>query len=154
MLTNTTRPAVVRGDLVDVDVAERLRVARHEEGVERLVGGLAGAEDILQPPQLELAGEVEPAGAVSEAHGALEILLVDRHGAVGLRADEEQLAGLVGGEGEAHAVARQPAREPARGREVERAGRGGRRQVVITPCLINEVGTGQRDTQRCPVPFV
>ena len=59
-----------------------------------------------------------------QAHAAVEGALEDRQPPVGLQADEEELAGLVGGEGEARPLGRQERGEVARGRDLE----GGRRR--------------------------
>jgi hypothetical protein len=99
---------VVDADFVHVEVAGGLRIARHEGEIERLVGDLAGPKHILEPPELKLGGEVKPPGLPGETHRPVEILLVERNRAVALNADQEQLAGLIGGEGEAGAVAQQP----------------------------------------------
>jgi hypothetical protein len=75
--------------------------------------GLPGLERVVEAPELEQGAEVERRRAGAEAHGAVEGALEDRQPSIGLQADQEQLAGLVGGEGEA----RSPLREPCRRRQ-------------------------------------
>ena len=71
-----------------------------------------------------------PSGAGAEAHAAREGPLEDRKPAVGLEADQEELAGLIGGEGEARPSLRQP------GGEQPRAGQFKPRSVVHAPTLL------------------
>ena len=104
----------VDAELVDVDVAGGLGVARHVEPVEILVGPLVRGEHVLEPPDLEQRADIEPRRGRVDAHRAHVILLVEGDLAARQQADQEQLAGLVGGEGEAAAVARQPVAEAAR----------------------------------------
>ena len=75
-------------------------------------------EGVHQPPDLKTGGEMETAGVGGgpKAHGAVEAALVDRKPPIGPVADEEQLAGAVGGDRQ---------REPPGGEEgAEAAGTG------------------------------
>ncbi len=104
----------VGAQFVDVEVAGDLGVAGQIEPVEVLVGALVPCENILHTPQLVESSNVEPVGLAVQAHGADEVLLVERDLAVGQQPHQEQLAGLVGGEGQAHAVVGQPVAHAAR----------------------------------------
>jgi hypothetical protein len=61
---------------------------------------------------------VELADVGAQAHGAVEGALDHGEPSVGLEADQEQLAGLVGGEGEAQPLLGEPGRELARGQKL------------------------------------
>src|SRR5687768_2823302 len=60
-----------------------------------------------------------PLGAAAEAYAAGEAALEDREPAVGLEADQEELARLIGGEGEAGAHLGQPGGEKSRAGQLE-----------------------------------
>jgi hypothetical protein len=63
-----------------------------------------------------------------QAHGAVKGALGHGEPAIGVQADQEQLAGLVGGEGEREALLGQPGRELARGQKLQRRPAGSRRR--------------------------
>src|SRR5262249_56009911 len=68
-------------------------------------------------------------GAHPQAHATREGALEYGQAAAGLEPDQEQLASLVGGEGEARAGAREPVgKMPRRGERELLPGRGGRRR--------------------------
>ncbi len=69
-----------------------------------LVGELALAEHILEPPDLGDGREIEALRGGPQAHGAHEIPLEHREPTVEQRADQHELPGLVGGERDAQAV--------------------------------------------------
>ena len=110
----------VDGDLVDVEVAGGLGIARHIEPVELLVGHLARAKHILQAPDLRDRRHVNALLVDAQPHGPDEIALVHGQPAVGQDADQHQLSGLIGGQGEADAVDRQPIDQTARGADIGR----------------------------------
>ncbi len=108
--------AVIRvdGDLVPVEVAGVLGVAREVERVEMLVGELARPEHVLKPPDADIRHEKDALGVGVDAHGARKVALVERNPAVLHHADEEELPGLVGGEGERSVARAEPIGEAAR----------------------------------------
>ena len=113
-------PGRVPGNVVDVEIAGDPGKPRHEDGV---VAGMAlsGGKRVVEAEQLVMGGEEEPARvrADAEAHAAGEAPLVDGERAVGSDAEQEQLPGLVGGEGDAAARPRQPRHEASRRGERE-----------------------------------
>ncbi len=62
---------------------------------------------------------MQGAGAGHHAHAALQCALEHRNAPIGLQAQQEQLAGLVGGEGQAGLLLGQKAGELARSGELE-----------------------------------
>ena len=107
--------ALADGNLVDVEVAGGLRVARHVEPVELLVGHLTLREHVLQTPDLGDGREVDALGVGAEAHGAHEVALIDRQASSRQSADQHQLSGLIGGERQADAVRGEPVDKTTRG---------------------------------------
>jgi hypothetical protein len=80
--------------------------------------GAAPGNDIVEAQELVLGRQRERASARAhiQAHAAREGALEHGQPSAGLEPDQEQLAGLVCGEGEARARARQPFRKmPRRG---------------------------------------
>lgn len=107
------------GDVVDVDVAGCVPAHRHVEGVVALPC-LPGLEEVLEAPELVERGQPERAsGSRAEPHRARKRPLVDREPAIGPEADQEELAGLVGGEGEARLRAGEPGGEQPRSGQLE-----------------------------------
>src|SRR5690606_12464711 len=106
----------VRADaeLVDVEVADGLRVARHVALVVLAVDHLVRAQHVLEAPQLVQPAQVDPLGVADHAHRALEDALEERDPALLVAADQVYAAALVGGDRQRHAVAGQPGRQPAR----------------------------------------
>ena len=105
----------VRGDVVDVDVAGGVAGHRHHHRVVAVLGR-PRLEVILETPKLVERGHPECAlGADAHPHAAGKAALEDREPTVGLEADQEELAGLVGGEGEARFGGREPRDKKPRG---------------------------------------
>ena len=107
-------PARVDRDVVDVEVAGGVAHLRHVEPVVARLR-LARAEHVLEAPELVERAHPQRLAVAGQAHAAVEGALEDRQPAVGLQADQEQLAGLVGGEGEARALLGEPREELAGG---------------------------------------
>ena len=110
------RPAVGReGHIVGVDIAGDPRRVRRED---RVVGAgrLSRRHDVVEALNLVVRREREGAAARRHAkpHAAREAALEHRQPPVALQSDQEDLAGLVGGEGEARPHARQPLGEVPR----------------------------------------
>jgi hypothetical protein len=95
-------------DVMDVEIARYMAGGWREEGV-MAVPTLARAEEVLEPPELADLAHPEPSATGPEAHLPLEAAFEDREATIGLQADQEHLARLVGGAGEAGADPRQPA---------------------------------------------
>ena len=117
------RPAVrAEADVVRVEIAGHPGRVRRVDRVEALRVRLAGRQDIVEALDLILGGEREaaPVGADAEPHAAREAALEHREPAVRLDPEQEQLARLIGGEGEAAAGPGQPGGEAARRGERER----------------------------------
>jgi hypothetical protein len=121
-------PGAVDGELVDVEIAGDLAVARHVQPVEMLVGALGAHQDVFQAPDLVDRRHIDPIAVAPQPHGAGEIALMHRETAIGQHADEEQLAGLIRGERQADAVHQQPVDQPARAADVGRGVAHGRRR--------------------------
>ena len=105
------------GHIVRVDVAGDPGYVRREHRVLLAMGGPFG-NDVVETQELVLGRQHERAGisAHAQAHAAREGALEDRQPSAGVESDQEQLAGLLGGESEARARARQPFRKmPRRG---------------------------------------
>ena len=117
----------VDAEFVHVDIARGLGVARDIEPVEMLVGPFVWRKHIFQPPDLEERADIETLRRRVQAHGAHIILLVEADLAVGQHADEKELPGLVGAEGEAAIVADQPVAEAAGDTDLGLVGGGLRR---------------------------
>ena len=66
----------INGDLVDVEVAGGLGIARHKKPVELLVGHLARAKHVLQAPDLRDRRHVNALLVDAQPHGPDEIALV------------------------------------------------------------------------------
>jgi hypothetical protein len=116
------RPAAsVNCDVVDIEVARGPAQLGHVDAVVALVR-LSGRQRILEPPELVEAAHYEPIRARPEAHAPLERAVEDRQPAIGLQAEQEQLAGLVGGEGEAGFLLGEPRRELPRGGQLKGGG--------------------------------
>jgi len=115
-------------EVVDVEVAGGPGELRHVEPVVALVR-LAGLERVVEAPELVEGREVELAAVRGQAHGAVEAALEQGQPSVRLQAEQEQLAGLVGGAGESDVLLGQPGGELARGQQLERrrSGRSRRR---------------------------
>src|SRR5262245_20662211 len=107
--------------------------------------GAAPGNDVVEAQKLILGRQHKRArvGSDAQPHAAREGALEHGEAAAGLEPDQEQLAGLVGGEGEARARAREPVGiMPRRGqRELLLGRRGGRR------------GRGIRGHRRVPLPL-
>src|SRR5207342_3031531 len=101
-------------ELVDVQVADRLRIARHVAAVELSVDDLIGAQDVLEPPQLVQATEIDSLRVADNAHRALEDALEEGHASLLVAAHQVHASGLVGRNGKRNAIAGEPAGEPAR----------------------------------------
>jgi hypothetical protein len=113
-------------EVVHVEVAGGPGELRHVEPVVALVR-LAGRERVVEAPELPEGREVELAAVRGQAHGAVEAALEQGQPPVRLQAEQEQLAGLVGGAGERQALLGQPGGELARGHQLE--GRRGQRRL-------------------------
>jgi hypothetical protein len=93
---------------VDVDVAGCIANAGDVEPVAALVGS-ARLKRVFELPELIEAAEPEGLVACGEqTHAAVEGSLEDGELAVGLGAEEKELAGLVGGEGQAYPLLAHP----------------------------------------------
>jgi hypothetical protein len=86
---------------------------------------LAGLEQVLEAPELEGGAEPQRLAIAPQAHRAVEAAGVDREAAIELEADEEERAGLVGGEGQRCALAGEPGGELTRGEDLEAFVAGG-----------------------------
>ncbi len=114
------RPAIrAEGDVVGVHVAGDPGLVRGVEGV--VLARLAALGDVVEAEDLIVGGQQQGAAVAgdAEAHAPCEGAFEHRQAPVGLQSQEEQLAGLVGGQGEAHSGARQPLREVPGGRQRE-----------------------------------
>ena len=80
-------PSLANAELMDVERAGELRVARHIAFVEHRVGQLAFAQDVFEPPDLVQPAHVQALAVADDAHRALVNAFVER-----------QPAGLVGAE--------------------------------------------------------
>ena len=109
-------PVRAEADVVHVEVAGHPGRMRRIDRVEALLIRLARRQHIVEAVDLIMGGEREaaPVGARRQPHRAGEGPLEDRKPPVRPRAEEEDLARLIGGEGEAAAGSRQPLREMAR----------------------------------------
>ena len=101
------------GNVVNVEIARGVADLRNIECVVALVH-LAVGDGVLEPPELEERGHPQRLAIAGQSHAAVEVALMDRLSAVRLQADQEQLAALLGGEGQAQPLVRQPFRELAR----------------------------------------
>jgi len=110
-------PEAVNRHFVDVDIADGERDARDIDAIEMVVGHFIAAQDVLQPPDLREAPDQQAIALSAYAHGAHEILLIEGDPLVLSQADEEELTGLVGGEGEAGARRSHPIGKGARNRK-------------------------------------
>ena len=86
---------------MDVDGAGDPALARHEAAVGAFLGPRAGGEIVAEPPEHRLAAGPQVGAVGPQALAMLDQPLVGAQPAVGLAADEEQAAGLVGGERQA-----------------------------------------------------
>jgi len=142
-------------NVVRVDVTGDPGDVRREHRVVLAVGAALG-NDVVEAQELVLGRQHERAGVGTDAqpHAAREGALEHREAPARLEPDQEQLAGLVGGEGEARARAREPVgKMPRRGeRELlfrrgngrrRRGGCGirGHRQAPLSPSRLREMLT-------------
>ena len=104
--------------VVDVEIARGPGELRHVEAIVTLMR-LAGRQHVVEPPELVERREIELAAVRAEAHGPVEGALEDGEAAVGLEAEQEELAGLIGGEGQGQPLLGHPGGELARGRDLE-----------------------------------
>src|SRR6185312_6286486 len=100
--------------LVDIQVADRLGVARDIALVELVMDHLVRAQHILEAPQLEQAPEIETLRIAHDTHGTREEALEEGHPALLVAADEVKTARLVGRNGQGQLVAGQPAGQSTR----------------------------------------
>jgi hypothetical protein len=107
---------------MDVEVAGGPGQLGHVDAVVALMR-LARRQRIVEAPELVERAHQEPLRARPQAHAALEGAIEDRQLAVRPQAEQEQLAGLVGGEGEAEPLLGQPGGELTRRGQVESGGR-------------------------------
>ena len=151
VLTNSGRLAPSARDVVDVEIAGGVRQLGHVEAIVALVR-LAGRQRVVEAPELVEGAHQQPLGAGPEAHAALEGAIEDRQPAVRLEAEQEQLAGLVGGEGEAYPLLSQPSGELSRGGQLEGSGPVCSRAhgamlampdlIALARCPMNEIRAG------------
>src|SRR5439155_1897137 len=86
--------------VVNVEIAGGIAAARHVEAVAALVQ-LPRPEDVLETPQLVERTEPQGLTVAPQPHAAVEGAFEHGQPAIGMPAQEEQFAGLVGGEGQA-----------------------------------------------------
>ncbi len=110
------RPAVaVDGDVVDVEIAGGVGDPGHVEAIGAVVDP-PRRQRVLEPPQLVERAHPQRIPGRAQPHAARERAFEDRQPPVRLQPDQEQLAGLIGGERQAQPAFRQPRRElPGRG---------------------------------------
>ena len=113
--------ALVDRDVVDVEVAGGVRLARHVEAVEAVVQ-LARRERVVELPELPARAQQQPVRRGVQAHRPVEVALEDREPAALLHADQEQAVRLIGREREARAGLGEPGQEVPRDADLE--GRG------------------------------
>ena len=131
------------GDVVDVEVAGGVADARDVEPIAALVE-LARPQDVLEAPELVERTHPQRLAVAPQAHAAVEGALEDRQRAVRAAAEEEQLADLVGREGQADVVVGQPAREVARTRHLDPRLFGAAISLMIVPTPRRVVALGVR----------
>src|SRR5690606_9667444 len=108
-------PAIIAdAEFVDVEIADGLGVARHIAAVETAVRQLVRPQHVLEAPDLVEATQVDALGVADHAHGALEDAFEEGHPALLVAADQVDAPGLVGGDGQGHAVHAQPSGQAAR----------------------------------------
>jgi hypothetical protein len=109
--------------VVDVAVAGGVTELGDIEAVVA-VGLFTGTEHVLEAPDLVKAAQPEAVAiaAGAEAHAAVEGALEHRQFAVGLEAQGEQLADLIGGESQGDVLLRQPGEQLAGGGDLEAGG--------------------------------
>jgi hypothetical protein len=107
-------PVCVDGEVVDVEVAGGVADLWYVEAVVAVLL-FAGGKDVLEAPDLVEAAEVEAVGGAAQAHAAVEAALDDRQLAIGLEADQEEFADLVGGQRERELLLAEPGGELGRG---------------------------------------
>jgi hypothetical protein len=107
---------------VDVRIIDGLAAPRDEHAIEGVLRELAGLQHVLQPPDLEHRADEQAAAIGAEAGGPRIILLVEGEPAVRADARQDQLSGLVGGEGERDPVREQPAGQSGRDRDLRVVG--------------------------------
>ena len=95
----------VERDVVHVDVAGDVAHLRDVEAVEAVVR-LPGLQHVLEAPELIERAHPQRLAISAEPHAPLERALEDGKAPVGLEAEEEELARLIGGERQARAAAR------------------------------------------------
>jgi hypothetical protein len=81
--------------LMDVEIANGLGVARHIALVELTMDDLVRTQDVLEPPQLVQAPEIDALGITNNPHRALEDALEERDASLLVAADQIDAPGLV-----------------------------------------------------------
>jgi hypothetical protein len=132
----------VDGDVVDVEVAGGVADRWDIKAVVAVVA-LARGEVILEAGELVVGGEPEGLGGGVQAHAAAEAALVDGELVILGEAQQEELAGLVGGEGEAEPLLREPGGQAGGGGEIE----GGGAHPGPRPRWLRGRGRGARGTR-------
>ena len=89
-------------DVMGVDVACRVPRHRHVKRVEP-VAGFPRIKEVLTAPKLKAGTHPEPALPHPQTHRPLERAFEHRQPPIGAQADQEHLARLIGGQGEAAA---------------------------------------------------
>ena len=113
-MTKIGRPRRVDADVVDVEPPGHPSLARHELACRAGFCRLAGGQPVDEAPQHRLAADPQLAAVGPQALAMLDQPLMAADRAVGLAADEDQPACLVGGQRQARIDARQPFRKPRR----------------------------------------
>ena len=110
-------------DVVDVEAAGDAGLARDEAAVGAVGGSHAGWHVVAEAPEHGLSAGPERVAIGPQTLTLLEQPLMGAQRAVGAQAEEDQPAGLVGGQSEAGAAFRQPSRQ-SWGGDQDLAGRG------------------------------
>jgi hypothetical protein len=112
-------PAIgIADDIMDIKIARRVSDARDEQPVIAFVE-FAGAEDVLEPPELKQRTHPERLPVPVQPHAAVERALENGERSRRVPAEKEQLARLIGRESEADVVPRQPRNKVSRRRHFE-----------------------------------
>ena len=102
-------------DVVRVELSRDESFARHVTGIEGIVDLLAGVEHVAEAEDLQERGEQDGvAVGDADAHRLAEEALVDDEPAVHVLAEQVELSGLVGRDGEADPAGAEKRGEPGR----------------------------------------
>ena len=99
-------------ELVNIDIAGRLHVARNINPVMHLVGALVGAKDIFHPDDLCQGAEIDAIGIADHTHRLRIYGLMQGQLAVRTVADQVEPSGLIGGKADREICAGQKSGQP------------------------------------------